>query len=297
MFKNSFILSIFLHLLIVILIFIIGFFSPKTTIKLNTYNIQIIAKINKPKDKSENLANTKEEEKPKAESIKKETQEVVKKLDNKAIIAKNQTPKEIKNNKKSDVVNENISKKVLQDKNVPIKKTTTINKNIQKSTTSLNQKNTNISKVVEQPKPIIEDKINKDESFGVFLEQIIDKDEEERKNKQTEPLDILANNEFSNLEKNQLKDQLYKCGLAVNFVITEEIVVLLKFKMNEDATTQNIEIIKIISKNTSNTDLDNIKSSVLKALKSPNCIKLPLPQNKYNLWKEFTLTLNLKSFF
>ncbi len=122
MFKNSFVFSIFLHLLLVILLVSVGFFSTTKTIKLNTYNIQIVTKVSKSKDTEEKIANKIQEDKVKTEAVKSEKKEiiknasVIKKIEPIAPITKNQPSKEIKNIKPTAAVKEIVNSKALVDK-------------------------------------------------------------------------------------------------------------------------------------------------------------------------------------
>ena len=122
-----------------------------------------------------------------------------------------------------------------------------------------------------------EEKIEKKENISE------EKDETTKKNVQ-----------LSISEIDLLRQQLTSCWIApAGAVIERGMFVKISAKIQQNRKIYN-ESVRIIDTNISNTNpfYGPITESAMRTLLNPDCIPLKLPEKKYNLWKNLTITFD-----
>ncbi len=140
-------------------------------------------------------------------------------------------------------------------------------------------------------KPVKQNVVMKNQDFLKLLESASSNIKEEK-----EIEDILQSTELSNEDKQALQSNLAGCALYLSDIQDYDIVINLKLTMNQDATISKVNVLSIKTKSDS-IDKNILENRVKDMFKLPNCSKLTLPEGKYYFWKDFTVSLTLKSFF
>ena len=314
----GFYFSIFLHLFI--LLFAIGlpnFFEPKqifvpNIIPIEIVNVTEVTSIPKKEieAEAEQLKNVKVKEKKFNSSDNQEIKKIeIKekpKIENTAV-EKNITPKE-------DIV--------IKEKNdtpIELKKQNNI-LDIDKTAESLPTKKIK-PKIKPEPSPILEDqKDNSDvvvkikpkpkiEEFSIAsMLKDLRNEKSNLKNKDDKKEEIVEDElitqedkeiskesaQLSISEIDLLRQQLTSCWIApAGAVIEKGMLVKISAKIKQDRRVINNSV-RIVDTNIpiSNSFYGPITESAMRTLLNPECIPLKLPEGKYNLWKNLTITFD-----
>ena len=147
------------------------------------------------------------------------------------------------------------------------------------------------------------EKKKKDESFDSLLKNLeelkekIDDDTEGPKDPKAKPKAQQAGKVGDKLtvsELDLLRSHFKKCwSLPAGAQDAENLSVQIELRSNPDGTIKDARIVDTGRFN-SNSYFRIAAESALRAAKDPRCAKLPLPLDKYDLWKEMKLNFNPK---
>jgi len=225
---------------------------------------------------------------------------------------------EVKDNTK--IQNEIVEKKIISKENFLIKEKKKIpidlrkdnieNLQIKKIKPKLkpkiaeNNKNLKInSDTISKPKPVPKKEPDfniasmlkdlRNEKINQKIESDTDSKSEDRVNKEKENTS-LENAQLSISEIDLLRQQLTSCWIAPAGAVIEKgmlVKVSAKLKQNKRILENSVRIVDTnISK--SNSFYGPITESAMRTLLNPECIPLKLPEDKYNLWKNLTITFD-----
>ena len=125
----------------------------------------------------------------------------------------------------------------------------------------------------------------KEDEIKEKIDNDIKKDEIKNKNK---------NIQLSISEIDLLRQQLSSCWIApAGAVIEKGMVVKISAKLQQNRKIYN-DSVRIIDTNISKSNpfYGPITESAMRTLLNPDCIPLKLPEKKYNLWKNLTITFD-----
>lgn len=98
-------------------------------------------------------------------------------------------------------------------------------------------------------------------------------------------------------EQDSLRGQLEKCwNVPFGAKDVESTVVEVEIVVNPDRTVRSAKVVDQ-SRYNSDTFYRAVADSALRAVKSPSCSPLSLPEDKYELWKNTTVRFNPKDMF
>ena len=133
----------------------------------------------------------------------------------------------------------------------------------------------------------------RNEKINQKVESDTDSKSEDRANKEKENTS-LENAQLSISEIDLLRQQLTSCWIAPAGAVIEKgmlVKVSAKLKQNKRILENSVRIVDTnISK--SNSFYGPITESAMRTLLNPECIPLKLPEDKYNLWKNLTITFD-----
>ena len=265
---------------------------PKKVEKDNKEKISKKVTETKKFNSSENreIEKIKVKEKPIVEE--KKISEIKTPKDDIIIEKKKETPIKLEKEKKI-IPNEKIE--VLPSKKIKPK----IKPKPQNETNVEEKKSDVIVKVQPKPKPkpefniasMLKDLRNEKTTQKNENEEIIEKKE----NISEEKDEITKKNiQLSISEIDLLRQQLTSCWIApAGAVIERGMFVKISAKIQQNRKIYN-ESVRIIDTNISNTNpfYGPITESAMRTLLNPDCIPLKLPEKKYNLWKNLTITFD-----
>ena len=266
--------------------------SKEAIPKTKKFNSSENTEVQKKFELIENSKNINEDNQPLVEVKEKIVEKIQEK---KNIEIKQKEPLQTKS--KIETIKTNDIKPKIKPK--PIKPNTSLNiPDVQIDQTIKKEIKNEKKEVISKPKPKPEEDfsiasmlkdLRNEKSNNINKENVIEEEEQQTGNESEDGNDILSISEID-----LLRQQLSSCwnapaGAVIN--IGDKVTISAKVQQNMKVFSNSVRIVDTnISK--SNPFYGPITDSAMRTLLNPECTPLKLPKDKYNLWKNLTITFD-----